>query len=108
MSKHHTFTPGPWNIGRIPTTVISPNTVETTRKYTGSPDGGVNDVEHYGGSLIAESVLRRENAHLIAAAPNMYDVLVNLLAVEEDHELECVIEEAKKAIAKANGWGLLL
>ena len=107
MSKH-TFTPGPWTVGRIITTVISPNTVETTRKYGGSPDGGVNDVEHYGGSLIAESVLRRENAHLISAAPDMYNTLVNLIAVEDERELEIVMYEARKAIEKAKGNGGLL
>lgn len=82
MPKH---TPGPWRIGKYPSTIISSSRVETTRS-TINNDGGVNDVEYYGGSLIAESVLRHENAKLIAAAPAMLEVLAQLVHCNDEYE----------------------
>ncbi|BCT30325.1 MULTISPECIES: hypothetical protein [Bacillus subtilis group] len=99
QSKH---TPGPWRIGKYPSTIVSSSRVETTRA-TINNDGGVNDVEYYGGSLIAESVLRHENAKLIAAAPAMLEVLAQLVHCNDEDELGCIITSAKKVLSMIEG-----
>lgn len=97
-------TPGPWKVGKYKTTVVSEHKVEVTpASNLIGHDGGANDTEYYGGSLIAESILRDENAKLIAAAPEMYEVLIGLTLVENEDELDDVIDQAKKLINNIRG-----
>lgn len=104
-------TSGPWKVGKHKTTVVSEHKVEVTpaANLIGH-DGGVNEVEHYGGSLIAESILRAENTHLIAAAPEMYNALNNLIKLYDDNfpsltcsEISDIVFSARLALDKANG-----
>ncbi|UOE58117.1 hypothetical protein [Cytobacillus oceanisediminis] len=98
------FTPGPWKVGRLETTVVSEAKLQTTRHYGRyGADGGANDSQYYGGNLIGESILRIENATLISAAPDMYEVLQQLIHCGDEDELGCIIQDAKKAIEKAEG-----
>ncbi|MEX3713504.1 hypothetical protein ABFV99_13965 [Cytobacillus horneckiae] len=91
---------GPWKIGKHSTTVVSEHQVETTNKRH---DGGVNDQKYYGGSLIGESILRKENAALIAAAPDMYEVLLALAFLESDTDYDEVIERAQEIVKNIRG-----
>lgn len=106
-----TFTPGPWKLGKNPTTVVSDHPV----KVTLSPelvceDSRVNDREAFGGCLIAEGILREENAQLIASAPDMFQALDDLLKLIDDgvnadcsHEEAQIWENARIAWGKAQG-----
>lgn len=63
-------TPGPWNVGKHPSEIVTPNKIEFDRPVM-SYSSEEEELKHYGGYLIAESVFRKENAHLIAAAPDL-------------------------------------
>lgn len=88
------FTPGNWKVGKFDSTVISD---ETPEKYIGA--SGYNDIDYYGGFLIAESISNHD-ANLIAAAPDMLEAL---LSIENDNnQIPAAIWEMRnKAIAKA-------
>ncbi|MFE7817834.1 hypothetical protein ACFU1R_06470 [Priestia megaterium] len=104
-------TPGPWKVGKHKTTVVSEQKVDVTpAPNLIGHDGGVNEVEHYGGSLIAESILRHENVNLITAAPDMYNALNNLIKWYDDNfpsascsEISDIVFTARIALDKANG-----
>ena len=57
------FTPGPWDLGKRYDSVISSN-------ITGFDDA--RTVDAYGGHLVCESAKMKENAALIAAAPDLH------------------------------------
>lgn len=92
------FTPGPWRVGKHMTTVVSNHHVNVSHKYHGT-DGGVNDTEYYGGNLIAESVLCRENAILIATTPDMYKLLNDLVISTKKEQLDSTIRKAKELLS---------
>lgn len=104
-------TPGPWKVGKYKTTVVSEHKVNVTPSSNlVGHDGGVNEVEYYGGSLIAESILRDENTYLIAAAPEMYSALNNLIKWYDNNfpsascsEISDIVFTARIALDKANG-----
>lgn len=60
------WTPGPWVAGPRYRSIISDNP-------TGYEDE--DSIEAYGGHLVCESVKWDANAHLIAAAPDLYEAL---------------------------------
>lgn len=60
---------GTWKVGKSPTVVVTDN-------GHGFPaNTGHDDVGYYGGFLIAESILKVEDAKLIAAAPELLEAL---------------------------------
>jgi hypothetical protein len=63
VSKH---TPGPWRIGKQGGSVVADTPVPEM--------GGSDSLDYYGGHLIAESITP-SNAKLIAAAPELLDVV---------------------------------
>ena len=65
------FTKGEWKIGRQGT-VVSDTIPEN------HSNSGHTDVEYYGGYLIAESIVNKADAKLIAAAPDMYNALEHI------------------------------
>ena len=73
-------TPGPWKIGRCGSVVAD----EPINEISGS-----DDVEYYGGYLIAESIAKK-NATLIAAAPDLLQALKAMRDV-----LEIVVGKVK-------------
>lgn len=68
------FTPGPWKITHE-NNVYGPVVTET---YDERLPMGSDNLEAFGGYLIAESTIR-PNAHLIAAAPDLYEACVAVL-----------------------------
>lgn len=86
-AKH---TPGPWRIswGRNGTYPLAVD------------NGSANVVTSFGRPSNPEA---RANAHLIAAAPELLDVLKTFVAGFRDHDE--VIKLARAAIAKATGTG---
>ena len=87
-------TPGPWKIGEG-SYIITDN---PTPNIVGTIEGSL---EYYGGYIICESVALA-NTKLIAAAPDLYDVLNDILqyraALEEFCPIE--VEKALKVLAK--------
>jgi len=65
------FTPGPWDLGKRYDSVISSN-------ITGFDDALT--VDAYGGHLVCESAKMKENAALIAAAPDLHRIATELAA----------------------------
>lgn len=63
------FTPGNWSIGKQRDSVVSDQIPEDYKSGTGH-----DDIEYYGGFLVAESC-KLSDAKLISAAPDMLDVL---------------------------------
>lgn len=110
MADH---TKGPWRAGKTCHSVVADTPIPGT-EHTGH-----SDVEYYGGYLICESVWKKEDWDLIIAAPDMYDVLkelVYLLGGDDPIEagchcidtgtgriLVCPWCKAKQALAKAEG-----
>ena len=94
MTNH---TPGPWRVGRSGCVVCD--------AVVGSPGRDAPEhVEYYGGHLICESVAASADAALIAAAPELYALLSEILPVLEA-DLSCadceqVREEFRDLIAR--------
>lgn len=97
MSSQHT--PGPWHPGKTGGAVVSEAPID------GVPVGsGHSDVEYYGGNLIAESIWRKEDVRLIAAAPDLLAVLMELTDIEGPLPgNQAWHTRAMAAIAKATG-----
>jgi len=93
------FTPGPWAV------------------YPGTDGNEICAVDHSPGLPIRQVICgpRRgenwiANAHLIAAAPDMYEALQDLIALAEhamreagDYDINGELEDARAALAKARG-----
>lgn len=88
-AKH---TLGPWRIGKAYGAVVSDHPVTLMR--------GSDDVEAYGGHMVAESVAKN-NLALVAAAPELLEALID--AVENPTDDAYWIAQARAAIAKATG-----
>ena len=97
------FTPGPWYIGTPP-----PNNEQTI----GTKDGLMVAVATTGVNIVGATLA---NAHLIAAAPDLYKALAHLepyldaivcyASTIEEHPPNGFILETKAALAKARGEG---
>lgn len=88
MEKHTT---GPWKVGRLENTVVA-------NEPTGAEGTGHRDVEYYGGNLICESVWKKADACLIAAAPEL------LALVEEYRDEIAEIAHEVRMIEEADVW----
>lgn len=94
-TKH---TPGPWIIGKIGGTVISENIPEQFKDLK----TGHIDSEYYGGFLIAESILTKKDAKLIAAAPDLLDACQSVMESPRGETLSFeVLTKLYDAIKKA-------
>lgn len=98
-------TPGPWRAG---SGTGGKGSVVSDQLAVGALNGS-NDVDYYGGNLIAESVAR-ENIPLIASAPELLivardfdEVLTELGMHCECGEADCRTTRLRTAIAKATG-----
>lgn len=69
-------TGGTWSVGRHGTCIVS------TDEIAGCPGSGHNDITYYGGNLIAESIWRPADAHVLAAAHDMFELLKELIHIE--------------------------
>ncbi|WP_186202340.1 hypothetical protein [Burkholderia gladioli] len=78
--------------------------VVTDVPIPGCVGGGFDNVEHYGGYLIAESIYRPADGHVLAAARDMFDALrqwQNAERTRDVDELENARAAREAAIAKA-------
>lgn len=106
------YSKGNWSLGKTCGSVVT-DCSEGFEKDTGH-----SDTEYYGGYLIAESILKPEDAHLIAAAPDLLRAnKENLEFLEwvasqsrefnmwsdKVHTLWCLITQTRDAINKAKG-----
>lgn len=83
------FTPGPWHARRMKC---------QTEKHTYNSEVIAAD-----GSEVT-TILKEQDARLIAAAPDMLQALYECIAWFEDNEIDCIaLDEARAAIAKAKG-----
>ncbi len=69
------FTPGPWRVGKC-----SSSMAVVVADFPVPEISGSDEIEYYGGHLIAESITPA-NARLAAAAPDMYEALKNYISV---------------------------
>ena len=96
MNTEQKHTPGPWRVGDGSFVIGN----HPAPGITGS-----DDVHHYGGHLICESV-SQANARLIAAAPELLEAAKQALQVFVDQGWDDDLSAAKSlkaAIAKAEG-----
>lgn len=91
-------TPGPWRVGTWGGSVVADYPI---------PVGGSDDVDYYGGHLVAESIAP-QNTPIIAAAPELLAAAKKLrhavyaLGLDPVDEDFCsILEQADLAIAKA-------
>lgn len=93
-------TSGPWKVSPlVHGTVISEVPIDT-----GGVDVGHNYKEYYGGYCVAESIFRDADKNLIAAAPEMYFALCEVLKYQNDeiHRLD-IWDLVENALKKAKG-----
>lgn len=105
MNTEQKHTPGPWRVGDGSFVIGN----HPAPGITGS-----DDVHHYGGHLICESV-SQANARLIAAAPDLLEALKDILSgwryIRQDAAHQSIYgvgwdraqQAAEAAIAKAEG-----
>lgn len=84
MSKH---TPGPWGIS------------QNVSRHVVGPNGGVVA----SAELTWTADISEANARLIAAAPDLFGALANLLQLLPSGTTNPAIQAARQAIAKATG-----
>jgi len=104
---------GTWRIGKNGGTVVT-DCLDGFEEKTGH--GGQEAVDYYGGALIAESIMKKDDAKIIAAAPDLLNENIeNLKFLEwlstktreysmwsdKVQELYQRIESTRKAIKKA-------
>jgi hypothetical protein len=100
MNPARLHTPGPWRVSDV-------GAVVADVPIDGGPDGS-DDVEHYGGHLIAESVAPC-NRPLIAAAPKLLSALRelnrawNATSFPCSDRMDAALKDADDAIAEAEG-----
>jgi len=103
------FTPGPWTITEFLPDENGNNLITATYQEVRAGLGFIDDEPGgtgFGFSLSA--CMRREDANLIAASPEMYEALkkcqLQLLQCGSDHEyVSEALAEAQIALAKAEG-----
>ena len=88
------ITNGTWKLGTTPDSIVTKPTRETSRL----------EILHYGGKVIAESIMTDSDRYLISAAPEMFEALSEVLKFHDDqiHDLN-VWDMVRNAISKAKG-----
>lgn len=108
MNNELKWTPGPWSVDES----------SEPAKYAGLGDKCVRSKDGFIVALVMheQPPIAMPNAHLIAAAPELYEALSNLLDFYEEHTShygyprgghDPVKEAAKSALAKACGEVML-
>lgn len=87
------FTPGPWRIGE--------NASVITDQQVGLELPGPETVFHYGGGLICETITPA-NARLVAAAPEMYDLLLRIKQTGFVSLRDAVLAEIEQVLRKVD------
>lgn len=95
-----THTPGPWRPATLGRRFGGPYYAVVADHPT--TPGSEQDVPHYGGHLVAESIPERD-VHLIAAAPLMLEALENLENDDGSTMPESAWRLVQQAIAAARG-----
>lgn len=89
-----THTPGPWRRGKAHQAVVS----DVSNGLIGCT---AEEVEAYGGYLVAESIAP-DNIDIITAAPDMLAALKNIES-DDAHMPRAIWDEIQRAIARAEG-----
>lgn len=100
------YSKGNWTIGKNGGTVV---TDDSSGFPVESGHSGKESTDYYGGNLIAESILKKADAQLISAAPEMGYALRSFIAgMENDDEqfkmiylTKVALPLAKEALIKA-------
>lgn len=88
-----------WSKGKVWGTVIT-NTSDGLPEKCGHSGSDAN--EYYGGSLVCESIWRQKDVSLISAAPDMLNVLSELIEWEKCNHIEIeLFVKIKNAVNKA-------
>lgn len=88
-----------WKPGKTGRCVVTDNPEGLSE---GGGFSGIEAVKYYGGNLVCESVCRKKDVNLIAAAPDMLEALQNL--ENDDNSIpEHAWNLVKYAIEKATG-----
>lgn len=97
-------TEGPWRVGKFDNVVVADHS-PTDKEKTGH-----TDVKYYGGYLIAESIIKKEDVDLIAIAPELLEACkavidewhsdVNNFKRKEPFHLEMCRQAIKEAEGK--------
>jgi hypothetical protein len=93
------FTPGPWFFRTYPDTLPSADDFHLIQGLEGDEGGSILE----GALVLASDKANKANAHLIAAAPELYDALERLLEALPDTGCDDEIIAAAAALAKARG-----
>lgn len=96
--NHTAHTPGPWEIGRVNSGPVAGAIPITTQGYRETFRDGVLITSVYGSAARSEA-----NAHLIAAAPDMYEALKLVMQHGRIDDSEHRMNLVAAAIAKAEG-----
>lgn len=88
------FTPGPWEPGRDGQSIIAPH----------EPEPDYELALHYGGRVICETITP-SNQRLVALAPEMYDLLLDIKQAGRagTYEVERWQERAGRILRRADG-----
>ena len=88
-----------WKLGNHPTVIVTDNSEGFDKRHTDK-----KSIEYYGGVLVCESILRRKDAALISAAPDLLKALKMAKdeLIENGYENQSyTIKNIDKAIKKA-------
>lgn len=99
---------GNWSVGKYSSVVVSDQKIKNNNFPCppNQPESSEDELNHYGGYLVCESVGNSSHARLIAAAPDLYkacnDALMLLEPLISNPASDLFIRQLRDALTKAN------